>query len=679
MKLHRLPLISAKKIPAIPIAAFRNPLILLGGILLCLLTAPAARAQGVTFSYAQTTLLYSYLYIGSAVDSNGNVFLANYSGGDIEELVAVGGSIPANPTTPNIVATGFSYPRDVKVDGSGNIFVADGGNNAVKEILAVNGSIPADPTIRTLGSGFDSPSKVALDSAGDVFVADSGNNAVKEILAVNGSIPADPTIRTLGSGFKVPAGLAVDGSGNVFIADDENSAIKEILAVNGSVPADPTIRVLAGSLTYQPSPLALDAKGDVFYGSYFNLSVQEILAVNGSIPAENPTTDALGTLDNLEGISTDQNGNVFVTASDVSELQLGAVNFGGVNACTASQISLNLCGPEMIVTLTYNVAPETTIGGVNILTGGVTNLDFRESARYNSTPCSTHTYHQGGPCTVIVAFAPLAPGVRNGSVEIVDGDGNPLVTTALSGLGPNQTVAFPAIPAQIAGTSVALVATASSSLPLTFASLTPTICTVTGNTATLLAAGYCNVEAFQPGNAQYFAAVADRAFLVHHANQTIDFPTLVPQVALAQFYLPATVSSNLPLTFSTTTPEVCTVTDLNLVKLFIAGYCDVIVTQPGNAEYFAAVTGQTFLVHHRHQILTFNPIAAHPVGTTFTLDATSQSPLPIAFASITPEVCTVSGSTASLLTTGTCTVQASQAGNATYFSAGPITRSFTVE
>ena len=38
---------------------------------------------------------------------------------------------------------------------SGDVFVADTYNNAVKEILAVNGSIPANPTINTLGSGFD--------------------------------------------------------------------------------------------------------------------------------------------------------------------------------------------------------------------------------------------------------------------------------------------------------------------------------------------------------------------------------------------------------------------------------------------------------------------------------------------------------------------------------------------
>src|SRR3954470_5271634 len=66
----------------------------------------------------------------------------------------------------------FNHPAGVAVDGSGNVFVADYGNNKVVEILAVNGSIPANPTINTLGSGFNQPSGVAVDGSGNVFVAD---------------------------------------------------------------------------------------------------------------------------------------------------------------------------------------------------------------------------------------------------------------------------------------------------------------------------------------------------------------------------------------------------------------------------------------------------------------------------------------------------------------------------
>jgi hypothetical protein len=41
-------------------------------------------------------------------------------------------------------------------------------------------------------------------------------------------------------------------------------------------------------------------------------------------------------------------------------------------------------------------------------------------------------------------------------------------------------------------------------------------------------------------------------------------------------------------------------------------------------------------------------------------------------------VCTVSGTTVTLVATGTCTVQATQAGNTNYAAATPVNRSFTV-
>lgn len=62
----------------------------------------------------------------------------------------------------------------------------------------------------------------------------------------------------------------------------------------------------------------------------------------------------------------------------------------------------------------------------------------------------------------------------------------------------------------------------------------------------------------------------------------------------------------------------------------------------------------------------------------FTLTAQASSALPISFSSNTPTVCTVSGSTVTLAALGTCIIVATQAGNAEFKAATPVSQSFQV-
>jgi hypothetical protein len=79
------------------------------------------------------------------------------------------------------------------------------------------------------------------------------------------------------------------------------------------------------------------------------------------------------------------------------------------------------------------------------------------------------------------------------------------------------------------------------------------------------------------------------------------------------------------------------------------------------------------------QTITFGSLANQPLGSApFTVSATASSGLPVSFASTTSAVCTVSGAAVSLVAAGTCTVQATQAGNSTYAAATPVNQSFQV-
>lgn len=78
------------------------------------------------------------------------------------------------------------------------------------------------------------------------------------------------------------------------------------------------------------------------------------------------------------------------------------------------------------------------------------------------------------------------------------------------------------------------------------------------------------------------------------------------------------------------------------------------------------------------QTITFGNPGTQFVGAPYTLSATASSGLAVSFASTTASVCTVSGTTLTLLTTGTCTVVASQPGDGTFAAAMSVSQSFTV-
>ena len=110
------------------------------------------------------------------------------------------------------------------------------------------------------------------------------------------------------------------------------------------------------------------------------------------------------------------------------------------------------------------------------------------------------------------------------------------------------------------------------------------------------------------------------------------------------------------------------------------GTCTIQATQGGNANYAPATpVNQSFQVTQGSQTITFHALANKALGAApFTVSATASSGLPVSFNSQTTSVCTVSGATVTLDALGTCTIQATQAGNTNYAPATPVNQSFQV-
>lgn len=83
----------------------------------------------------------------------------------------------------------------------------------------------------------------------------------------------------------------------------------------------------------------------------------------------------------------------------------------------------------------------------------------------------------------------------------------------------SQSITFASLGSQTVGAPATLTASAKSGLTVTFTSGTPTVCSVGGNTLTLIAAGKCTINANQFGNATFSAAATvTRTFKVAPAT-----------------------------------------------------------------------------------------------------------------------------------------------------------------
>ena len=315
---------------------------------------------------------------------------------------------------------------------------------------------------------------------------------------------------------------------------------------------------------------------------------------------------------------------------------------------------------------------------------------------YTSSTPSKCTVTTGGVLTVVGAgtctITALQSGGETGGILYA---ASPSVTqsfTITNIAATAQTITFTA-PADRMATDAdfSLTATATSGLAVTFTSSTTSVCTVSGTTVSLLTTGTCTIVAAQAGGANSgtnyaAAATVTRSFLLK-GTQTVTFGALGDKDSTAaNFSVSATSSVGLTVTFTSTTPSVCTVTSGGTVDVLTPGTCTISADQAGGATggvtYVAATSVTQSFTVRTPQTITFAALSdIDQDAAAFTLTGTADSGLTVTYASSTPAVCTVtSAGEVTLVTYGTCTLVADQSGGTnagtSYSAATSVTRSF---
>lgn len=160
-----------------------------------------------------------------------------------------------------------------------------------------------------------------------------------------------------------------------------------------------------------------------------------------------------------------------------------------------------------------------------------------------------------------------------------------------------QSITVGAMPGLMISNTATLSATATSGLPVAFASRTPDVCTVAGNQVTGLAGGLCTVAASQAGDSTYYpAAVLTLDLSVNKQPQVISFAGSPSLSVGASAAVSASASSALPVSLASATPTVCSLVGSTVSGLAV-GTCTVLADQSGNEVFSAApIASQSFEV-----------------------------------------------------------------------------------
>jgi hypothetical protein len=219
-----------------------------------------------------------------------------------------------------------------------------------------------------------------------------------------------------------------------------------------------------------------------------------------------------------------------------------------------------------------------------------------------------------------------------------------------------------------------------------FSSSNTSVATISGNTVTITGAGTSTLTAIQDPDDNYVSASTTALLTVAKAGQTITITGLPADISLLSFegspiQAEATSTSGLTVSLTLGVGSVATLDGSNLLTSSGAtGTVVVEAAQAGNLNFNSATASLNFTVSKLPQTITFE---AHPVKNVgdppFDLAGSSTSSLDISFASGNTDVATVSGKSVAVVGAGTSVITASQAGNAYYDAATPVTQTLTVE
>jgi len=553
-------------------------------------------------------------------------------------------------------ATNMQISDDIRTDGTA--FLAKSGAGSLQFsgttnfqsahisgglfLVANTAAIPGAITLSDGGMGayanFTQTQPISITASGGTLHAESGVDHT--ITAAIGGASSTANVTKTGPGRLIFAGTTKSYQGSTQV---QQGILR--LSVANLLPSLTAMTVDAGA--------TLDVAFSQTLGSLAGAGAVQVasgsLLVVGANAANTTYTGALSGAGSLQktGSGTFTFGGTTTVPIAVSAGTL-AVTGSVATVSVTGGASATLRGTGSITALSFstggNVAPGTAAATGRLTVGTVAGTTSMSSSgtfsvRLNGTTAATQydqlavlgTFNPRGTLSVTLGFAPAAGTV----FTIIDNDGADVSSFNFTGLAEGATFN--------AGGQAFRISYIGGD----------------GNDVTLTAVSPQTITGFTPAS------------------------PVVVGAAPAALSATGGASGN-PVVFATTSAAtICTVTG-NLVTFVGAGTCNLTANQAGNITYAAApqVTA-SIVINPGPQTLVFGAQSGQTfvAGGTFAINpvATTNAGAPsVEHSSLTPAVCTVTGTTVTMLSPGICTLRASHVGNGNYLPAVSGTQDVTI-
>jgi streptogramin lyase len=274
-----------------------------------------------------------------AIDSTGNIWVANYFGGAASKFSPLGVPAAAN----GFSATGIEESFGITVDGQDSVWITNEDGNGSGSVTHLSSAGDDLSGSGYTGGGISYPTAVAATSGGNIWVADHATSTAS-LLANNGTaisgasgyatsaLPFTTAVAvdanqngwfafeggvakvtpanvvTAFSCCEVPDGIALDQSGQIWVADYDASALVKISSA-GAVLGQ---AIQTGGLDF-PVGVAVDGSGNIWTANYRGNTLSEF---NGATlqPVSPAVGYALGaSLYGPFGLGIDASGNLWAS------------------------------------------------------------------------------------------------------------------------------------------------------------------------------------------------------------------------------------------------------------------------------------------------------------------------------------------------------------------------------